>query len=127
VTKEIITPEGFPVPAASLSWAVKANGLVFCTGVVGFDPATDEMVSGSITDEAHQVMRNLDAILQAAGSGLTNLLHVTVYLTNMESYAEFNRAYAEHVGDARPARSALAAVGLPRGARIEVGCIALAA
>lgn len=102
---------------------VTPQGLVFCSGQIPLDPATGKLVSGTIGEEARRAILNLQAVLEAAGSGLDKVAKVTVFLTDMADYAEVNAVYAELFGAAPPARAAVAVSGLPAGARIEIEAI----
>jgi 2-iminobutanoate/2-iminopropanoate deaminase len=125
MTKTIITTSEAPVAVGPYSQGVVANGFVFCSGQIPLDPATGELVEGSIGDQTRRCMRNLDAVLQEAGSDLDRVVKVTVYLAHIADYADFNAAYEEFVGASPPARAAFAVKDLPKGARIEIECIAL--
>lgn len=125
MSKLLISTEMAPEAVGPYSQAVSANGFVFCSGQIPLDPETGELISGSITDETRRCMQNLSAVLDAAGTSLVHMVKVTVYLTNIDDYAEFNAAYEEFVGGEPPARAAFAVAGLPKGARVEVECIAL--
>lgn len=125
MTKSLISTSNAPQAVGPYSQGVSAAGLVFCSGQIPLDPATGELVGGSIADQTRRCMQSLSAVLEAAGSDLTRMIKVTVYLADIADYAEFNEAYAEFVGDEPPARAAFAVSGLPKGARIEVECVAL--
>ena len=122
-TEAIATPDA-PEAIGPYSQAIAAGGFLFCSGQIPLDPASGEVVEGSIADQTRQCMQNLKAVLEAGGSGLERLVKVTVFLTDMSDYAEFNDAYAEFTADPPPARAAVAVAALPRGARIEIECIA---
>jgi 2-iminobutanoate/2-iminopropanoate deaminase len=125
VTKALISTENAPAAVGPYSQAVAANGLVFCSGQIPLDPRTGELVTGSIADQTRRCMENLEAVLIEAGSGLDQLVKVNVYLADIGDYAEFNEAYGEFIGTEAPARAAVAVSGLPKGARVEVECVAL--
>ena len=126
MTKALISTENAPAAVGPYSQAVAANGLVFCSGQIPLDPGTGELVTGSIADQTRRCMENLKAVLIEAGSGLDHLVKVNVYLADIDDYAEFNEAYGEFIGTEAPARAAVAVAGLPKGARVEVECVALA-
>jgi 2-iminobutanoate/2-iminopropanoate deaminase len=107
------------------SQAVSANGFVFCSGQIPLDPETGELISGSIADETRRCMENLGAVLDAAGTSFVNVVKVTALLADIADFAEFNEVYAEFVGAEPPARAAFAVKALPKGARVEIECIAL--
>jgi 2-iminobutanoate/2-iminopropanoate deaminase len=101
-------------------------GLVFCSGQIALDPATGEMVRDSIEDETRRCMENLRAILEAAGSDLAHVLKATIFLTNMDDFARVNAVYVSYFqGFPAPARACVGVFQLPRGARVEVECVAL--
>ena len=102
-----------------------ANDLVFCSGQVPLDPATGELVAGDIAAQTERILDNLAAVLAAAGSSLDRVIKTTVFLADMDDFSAMNDAYAERFGEHRPARSTIGVAGLPRGARIEIECVAL--
>ena len=127
MSKSLISTSNAPQAVGPYSQGVSASGFVFCSGQIPLDPATGELVGGSIADQTRRCMQSLSAVLEAAGSDLTKMVKVTVYLADIADYAEFNDAYAQFVGEEPPARAAFAVSGLPKGARIEVECVALGA
>jgi 2-iminobutanoate/2-iminopropanoate deaminase len=124
VKKTIVATEKAPAAVGPYSQAVIAGELVFCSGQIPLDPSTGELVGGSISDQTRRCMQNLSAVLEEAGSSLENLVQVRVLLTDISDYAEFNDAYAEFLGAEPPARAAFAVSGLPKGAAVEIECIA---
>lgn len=124
LAKKVIATEKAPAAVASYSQAISSNGLIFCSGQIPLDPVTNELVQGTIADETRRCLDNLTAVLHEAGSGWDEVVKVTAYLTDIGDYAEFNEAYAGYVGDRPPARAAIAVAALPKGARVEVECIA---
>ena len=122
--KTIVATEKAPAAVGPYSQAVIAGELVFCSGQIPLDPATGELVAGAISDQTRRCMQNLSAVLEEAGTSLANLIQVRVLLTDIGDYAEFNDAYAEFLGSEPPARAAFAVSGLPRGAGVEIECIA---
>ena len=126
MSKLVVSTSNAPEAVGPYSQAISANGLVFCSGQIPIDPATGELVGGTIADQTRRCMQSLSAVLEAAGSSLVHLVKVTVYLADIADYAEFNEAYAEFVGAEPPARAAFAVAALPKGARVEVECVALA-
>ena len=125
--KEVFTPQGFPDPPAYVSWVTKARGFVFCTGMLGIDLSTFTIVNDSFENEVTQLMDNLRAMLESAGASLDDIVQVTVYLTDIELYGAFNKLYAGYLAETvKPARTAIVVSELPRGARVEIDCIAIA-
>jgi 2-iminobutanoate/2-iminopropanoate deaminase len=126
VTKQIVRTESAPAPfqGAPYSQAVAAGGLVFVSGQLGLKPEAKEMVSGGIGEQTEQVLANVKAILEAAGSSLDRLVKTTVYLQNLEDFAAMNEVYAKHVGDEPPARATVEVAKLPSGALVEIEAVA---
>ena len=124
--KEIVRTEAAPAPfqGAPYNQAVKAAGLVFTAGQVGLQPG-GEMAGASIEEQTEQVMQNLRAILEEAGTGLDRLVKTTVFLQNFDDFAAMNEVYAAHVGDSPPARSTVEVSKLPSGALVEIEAVAL--
>jgi len=123
---EQIETEHAPLPIGPYSQAIRANGFIFVSGQIPMDPGTGVMAPGKAGEQTRQVMKNLAAILEAAGSGLSRLVKTTIYLTNLDEFSEVNRVYAECLGDARPARATVEVSRLPRDARVEIEAVALA-
>lgn len=106
------------------SQAVVTDGWVFASGQIPIDPATGELIEGDISAQTHQVMKNLAAVLRAAGTSLGSVVKTTVYLSDMASFTEMNAVYSEHFGDHRPARATVQAAGLPKAVDVEIDVIA---
>jgi 2-iminobutanoate/2-iminopropanoate deaminase len=123
--RHVILSPNAPQPPSVYSQAIQSGTLLFLAGQIPIDPASGELVSGSVTLETDRVMQNLSAVLSAAGSSLAQVVKTTVYLTNMADYAEFNQAYGAHFASAPPARSTVAVAALPRGVRVEIDAIAI--
>ncbi|HXH89049.1 MAG TPA: Rid family detoxifying hydrolase [Gaiellaceae bacterium] len=124
--KEIVRTESAPAPfqGAPYNQAVKSGGLVFVAGQLGLQPGGKDMVGPTIAEQTEQVMANLRAILEAAGSGLDKLVKTTVFLQDLGDFAGMNEVYAQHVGDRPPARSTVEVGALPSGALVEIEAIA---
>lgn len=123
--KEIISTENAPGAIGPYSQAVKTNGMVFCSGQIPIDVATGEFVSNDVAAQTEQVLKNLSAVLEAAGTGLNNVVKTTVFLADMNDFAAMNEVYARYFSENKPARATVQAAGLPRGARVEIDCIAI--
>jgi 2-iminobutanoate/2-iminopropanoate deaminase len=115
-----------PQAIGPYSQAVKANGMVFCSGQIAFDPATSQIIEGDVTAQTERVLLNLQAVLEAAGSSLARVVKTTVFLADMNDFAAMNAVYASFFGENRPARSTVQAARLPRDVRVEIEVIALA-
>jgi 2-iminobutanoate/2-iminopropanoate deaminase len=112
-----------PFQGAPYNQAIQVGDLVFVAGQLGIDLATGELAGEGVTEQTEQIMKNLDAILEAAGSGLDKLVKTTVFLMDLDDFAAMNDVYARHVGDRPPARSTVQISGLPSGARVEIEAI----
>ena len=121
---DIVSSPDAPAAVGPYSHAVRTGGLLFCSGQVALDPATNTFLDGSVTEQARQVFVNVRAVLAAAGAGLSDVVKATVFLADMGDFAAVNAVYAEAFGDHRPARSTVAVRGLPVGARVEIEVIA---
>jgi 2-iminobutanoate/2-iminopropanoate deaminase len=125
--RRIVSTEDAPAAIGAYSQAVVHAGVVYTAGQIALDPATGAMVGdGDVVREAEQVMKNLGAVLEAAGSGFAHALRCDVYLATMADYAAVNEVYARAFGESQPARLAVQAAQLPKGARVEIACIAAA-
>lgn len=124
MTRKVIVTADAPGAVGPYSQAIVSDGLVFCSGQIPLDPATGELVTGSITNETRKCFKNLNAVLEAAGVTFDGVVKVTAFLTDMNDFTEFNEAYAEFFGDEPPARATVGVSALPKGARVEVECIA---
>ena len=123
--KARIQTDNAPAAIGPYSQAIRANGFVFVSGQIPTDPATGEFVSGGIVEQTEQVLKNLGAVLDAAGSSLLQVVKTTVFLADMAEFAEMNQVYGKYFGETPPARATVAAAGLPRNARVEIEAIAL--
>ena len=123
--KEIVSTENAPDAIGPYSQAVKTNGMVFCSGQIPIDVKTGEFVSSDVAEQTHQVLKNLSAVLAAAGSGLNNVVKTTVFLADMNDFTAMNEVYAEYFSENKPARATVQAARLPRDARVEIDCIAV--
>ncbi len=128
MTKEAVRTEAAPAPfqGAPYSQAITANGFVFVSGQLALRPGETELVPGDIKAQTEQVLANLGAILEAAGSSLDRLVKTTVFLQDLGDFAGMNEVYASRVGQTPPARSTVGIASLPSGALVEIEAIALA-
>ncbi|WP_322494264.1 RidA family protein [Chloroflexus sp.] len=121
-----IATEAAPAAIGPYSQAIRAGNLIFVSGQLPINPATNEMITDDIGAMTRQIFANIAAILQEAGSSLNRIVKTTVFLADLNDFAAMNAAYAEHFSDAPPARSTVQVARLPRDARIEIEVIALA-
>jgi len=122
----IIATSKAPGAIGPYSQAVVHGGLVYCSGQVGFDPATGEFVSGGVEAQTERVFENLKAVLAAAGSSLAGALKLTVYVKDMNDFVAINAVYAKHFqGIGHPARATVEVSRLPKDALVEIDCVAV--
>jgi 2-iminobutanoate/2-iminopropanoate deaminase len=124
--REIIETKEAPDPIGPYSQAVRANGFVFVSGQIPVRADDGSVVPGDIAIQTHQVMKNLGAILQAAGSGLDKVVKTTVFLSDLNDFPGFNRIYGEYFGAAGPARATVQVARLPKEVLLEIEAIAIA-
>jgi 2-iminobutanoate/2-iminopropanoate deaminase len=124
MTRRAVSTNAAPGAVGPYSQAITTDDLVFCSGQVGLDPATGEMVAGGVEAEAERVIRNLEAVLDAAGCTLADVVKTTCFLADINDFAKFNAVYARFWPDPPPARSTFGVAALPRGARVEIEAIA---
>jgi 2-iminobutanoate/2-iminopropanoate deaminase len=124
MSKKVIATPDAPAAVGAYSQAIVANGFVLCSGQVPLDPRSGELVGGSIADQTRRCLENLSAVLLAAGASLDDVVKVTAFLLDMGDFPEFNEAYGGFFGDEPPARATVAVAGLPKGAQVEIECIA---
>jgi 2-iminobutanoate/2-iminopropanoate deaminase len=126
VTREVVLTDQAPRPIGPYSQAIKANGFVFISGQVAFDPATGNLITGGIEQQTEQVMKNLSAVLQAAGSSWEKVVKTSVFLKNMSEFGQMNEIYGKFCKNAPPARSTVEVARLPKDVAVEIDVIALA-
>lgn len=124
--REVISTDAGPKAIGPYSQAIKANGFVFVSGQVPFDPATQQLVVGDIAVQTERVLQNLSGILKAAGSSLDKAVKVGVFLKNISDFAAMNEVYGRYFTQAPPARSTVEVARLPKDVLIEIDVIALA-
>jgi 2-iminobutanoate/2-iminopropanoate deaminase len=124
--RRLIATKDAPAAIGPYSQAIVANGLVFAAGQIPLDPATGKLVEGDITAQTERVMRNLEAVLTAAGSSFAQVVKTTCFLADLNDFQAFNAVYGSRFTDAPPPRSTVQVAKLPLGALVEVECIALA-
>lgn len=122
----VIHTDHAPKAIGPYSQAVRVGDLIFCAGQTPLDPATMQVVDGDIETQTRRVLQNLAAVLEAAGSHLGRAVKTTVFMQDLGEFARMNAVYSEFFPGQPPARSTVEVAGLPRGARVEIECIALA-
>ena len=123
--REIIDSPNAPAAIGPYSQGILAGNTLYCSGQVAFIPETGDLLQGDIEEEAAQTLENLGAVLRAAGMDYRNVVTCTVYLTDINDYGQVNEVYARYFNESPPAREAIEVSALPRGARVEVSCIAV--
>jgi 2-iminobutanoate/2-iminopropanoate deaminase len=123
--RQLVTAPDAPTAMGAYSPAIKAGNLLFISGQIPIDPATGNLIQGEIAAQADQVMRNLTALLRAAGASFTNVVRTTVYLADMNDFAGMNEIYGKYIVDPPPARATVQVARLPRDVKIEIDAIAI--
>ena len=123
--KEIVRTDQAPAAIGPYSQAVKLGEFIFASGQIAIDPTSGEIVRGDIKDQTRQVLKNLKAVLTAAGSSLERVVKATVFITNMEEFASMNEVYAEFFTDQPPARACVEVSRLPKDVLVEIEAIAV--
>lgn len=113
-----------PEAIGPYSQATSAGGFLFTAGQIALDPGTMQLVDGDVTAQAERVLQNLTAVLANAGCSWPDVVKTTIFLADMADFSKVNEVYARHLGASRPARSTVAAAGLPRSVRVEIECVA---
>lgn len=121
---QVIVTDKAPAAIGPYSQAVKAGGLLFCSGQIALDPVSGEMVQGAIEDETRQVMENLRSVLEAAGTSFERVVKTTIYLVDMADFQLVNQVYGSYFTALKPARATVGVAALPRGGRVEVEAVA---
>jgi 2-iminobutanoate/2-iminopropanoate deaminase len=124
--REVISTKEGPQAIGPYSQAIRANGFVFVSGQVAIDPATQQVIGGDVSAQADRVLKNLSAILKAAGTGLEKVVRSTVFLKNMDDFTAMNEVYGRYFTSAPPARSTVEVARLPKDVLVEIDVIALA-
>jgi 2-iminobutanoate/2-iminopropanoate deaminase len=124
VTRQAVSTAGAPAAIGPYSQGIEVDGFVFCSGQIGLDPATGELVAGGVEAQAERALRNLSAVLDAAGLTMADVVKTTLFLADIGDFAAVNAVYARHMPDPPPARSTFAVGALPKGGLVEVEAIA---
>ena len=121
--REIVTPLGAPAALGPYSHAVRAGGLLFCSGQLPLDPESETLVGEEVSDQVRRCLENLSVVCAAAGAQLADAVRITVYMTDLEAFNELNDAYAESFEGDPPARVTVGVAALPKGAQVELDAI----
>jgi len=121
--RETVDAAGAPAAVGPYSHAVKAGGLLFCSGQIPLDPESGELVGETAAQQARQCLENLSVVASAGGAQLADAVRCTVYLTDMGDFAAVNEVYGEYLGESLPARVAYGVAALPKGAQVEIDAI----
>lgn len=124
MSKQIIKTDKAPAPIGPYNQAVKAGDLLFVSGQIAINPATNELIEGTIQEEAHRVMQNLQAILTEAHITFEHIVKTTIFLSDMSLFAEVNEVYGSYFNGDFPARETVAVKGLPKGVNVEISVVA---
>jgi 2-iminobutanoate/2-iminopropanoate deaminase len=124
--KQPISTTSAPAAIGPYSQAIKAGGMIFLSGQIPLDPATGQIVEGDIAAQTEQVMKNLAAVLEAAGASFDDVVRTTIFLVNLGDFQVVNEVYGRHFKTAPPARATVQVAALPRGSKVEIDAIALA-
>lgn len=124
MTLEFVHTDDAPAAIGPYSQAVKVGNILFCSGQIPLDPKTMTMVGDNAADQTEQVMKNLSNLLVAGGASLSQVARTTIFLHSMADFAAVNEVYGRHFGEHRPARACVAVKELPKGALVEIDCIA---
>ncbi len=120
MSRQPIQTNGAPAPVGPYSQAIRSGDLVFCSGQVGLDPATGELVEGGVEAQAERALKSLGAVLDAAGLTFDDVVKTTIFLADVADFAAVNAVYGRHMPDPPPARSTVGVGGLPKGALVEI-------
>lgn len=123
--RETINTDKAPKAIGPYAQAIKAGEFIYTAGQIPIDPQSGNLIAGGIAEQTRQVLENLKAVLEAAGSSLDQVIKATVFLKNMADFTALNEVYGEYLGAAKPARSTVAVAELPRGALVEIDFVAL--
>jgi 2-iminobutanoate/2-iminopropanoate deaminase len=123
--REIVSTDQAPAAVGPYSQAVRVGQFIYTAGQVAIDPALGKLIEGDVSEQTEQVLRNVTAVLEAAGATLQNVVKTTVFLRDMAGFAAMNQVYSRHFGESPPARSTIAVAGLPLGALVEIEAVAV--
>ncbi|MCH5267146.1 MAG: RidA family protein [Lachnospiraceae bacterium] len=121
----VISTDKAPAAIGPYSQAIEVNGMIYTSGMIPIDPATGELVTGSVEEQAEQAISNLEALLAAAGSSIEKAIKTVVFINNMDDFAAINEVYAKHFKEPYPARSCVQVARLPKDVAIEIEAVAM--
>jgi 2-iminobutanoate/2-iminopropanoate deaminase len=121
---EVVSTKEAPQAIGPYSQAIKSGGFVFSSGQIAIDPSTGNVIEGDVAAQTERVMKNLEAVLKAAGTGMHRVVKTTVFLKSMGDFATMNEIYGRHFGGHRPARSTVEVAGLPKNVLVEIDVVA---
>ena len=124
MTRQAIQTNGAPAPVGPYSQAIRSGDLVFCSGQVGLDPSSGELVEGGVEAQAERALKNLQAVLDAAGLTIDDVVKTTIFLADVGDFGAVNAIYGRFMPDPAPARSTIGVGGLPKGALVEIEMVA---
>jgi 2-iminobutanoate/2-iminopropanoate deaminase len=124
MTRHAVTTSGAPAAIGPYSQGIVSGDLIFCSGQLGLDPATGDLVEGGVEAQTERALRNLASVLDAAGASIADVVKTTVFLADIDDFAAVNAVYARHMPDPAPARSTFAVGALPKGGLVEIEAIA---
>jgi 2-iminobutanoate/2-iminopropanoate deaminase len=122
--KKVIETKDAPAPIGPYSQAIQIGQFLFCSGQIAIDPKTNQVVLGSVSEQASLVMKNIDAVLKAAGSDFSKIVKTTIFLMDMKDFPAVNEIYGAYFKTMPPARSTVAVSGLPKGVHVEIEVVA---
>ena len=125
MTRRIVKTDQAPDPVGPYNQAVIANGMVYTAGQIAIDPSTIQLMAGSVEEQAHQVLKNLGAVLAEAGSSFGKIVKTTIYLKSMDDFSAVNAIYGTFFSEDAPARSTVEVSRLPKDVLVEIDCIAI--
>lgn len=125
MAKKIIYTDAAPKPIGPYSQAVLVNGILFVSGQIALDPETGELINENITEETHAVMKNMDAILQAAGYSFSDVVKCSIFVRDMNEFGTINEAYGQYFKADPPARETVEVSKLPKNVQVEISCVAI--
>lgn len=123
--KKIITTNNAPAPIGPYSQAILAGNTLYVSGQVAFDPASGNLITDSIQNETHRVMKNIEAILTEAGYAFSDIVKCSIFVKDLNNFAAINEVYGTYVGESKPARETVEVSRLPRDVNVEISCIAV--